>query len=105
MTFWPPYAPDLNPGEVPVGLAWLKRHALANFCPDNLDDLNTTARAKPKECSAAPVDHRRLLGSGRPVMMSPFTESSIEPQALDLWSGRWVGLRVLDNSGLWLGFM
>ena len=28
--------------------AWLKRHALANFCPDTLDELKQTARAKLK---------------------------------------------------------
>lgn len=26
--------------------AWLKRHALANFCPDNLQLLQQTARSK-----------------------------------------------------------
>ena len=28
--------------------AWLKRHALANFCPDTLAELQHTARAKLK---------------------------------------------------------
>ena len=46
MAFLPPYAPDLNPVE--YLWAWLKRHALANFCPADLDELNTTARAKLK---------------------------------------------------------
>ena len=46
MAFLPPYAPDLNPVE--YLWAWLKRHALANFCPANLGALNTTARAKLK---------------------------------------------------------
>ena len=44
MAFLPPYSPDLNPVE--YLWAWLKRHALANFCPANLDELNTTARNK-----------------------------------------------------------
>jgi len=26
--------------------AWLKRHALANFCPKSLAELKTTARGK-----------------------------------------------------------
>jgi transposase len=26
--------------------AWLKRHALANFCPNSLAELKTTARNK-----------------------------------------------------------
>ena len=44
MAFLPPYSPDLNPVE--FLWAWLKRHALANFCPANLDALNTAARSK-----------------------------------------------------------
>jgi transposase len=44
--FLPPYAPELNPVE--YLWAWLKRHALANFCPDTLDELKQTARAKLK---------------------------------------------------------
>ena len=31
VAFLPPYSPDLNPVE--FLWAWLKRHALANFCP------------------------------------------------------------------------
>ncbi len=46
MAFLPPYSPDLNPVE--FLWAWLKRHALANFCPANLDELNVTARNKLK---------------------------------------------------------
>lgn len=42
VAFLPPYAPDLNPVE--YLWAWLKRHALANFCPDNLSELQLTAR-------------------------------------------------------------
>ncbi|NUY06264.1 hypothetical protein G5S42_43915 [Paraburkholderia sp. JPY169] len=37
MALLPGYAPDLNPVE--YLWAWLKRHALANFCPDNLAEL------------------------------------------------------------------
>ncbi len=44
LAFLPPYAPDLNPVE--YLWAWLKRHALANFCPDNLTELRITARGK-----------------------------------------------------------
>jgi transposase len=44
--FLPPYAPELNPVE--YLWAWLKRHALANFCPDTLAQLQQTARAKLK---------------------------------------------------------
>ena len=51
MAFLPPYSPDLNPVE--FLWAWLKRHALANFCPANLDELNVTARNKLKARSIA----------------------------------------------------
>ena len=46
LAFLPPYAPELNPVE--YLWAWLKRHALANFCPDGLAELATTARNKLK---------------------------------------------------------
>jgi transposase len=46
LVFLPPYAPDLNPVE--YLWAWLKRHALANFCAANLAELKTVARAKLK---------------------------------------------------------
>lgn len=44
MALLPPYSPDLNPVE--YLWAWLKRHALANFCPRSLDELKTFARNK-----------------------------------------------------------
>jgi transposase len=46
LAFLPSYAPDLNPVE--YLWAWLKRHALANFCAANLAELKATARAKLK---------------------------------------------------------
>ena len=52
MAFLPPYSPDLNPVE--FLRAWLKRHALANFCPANLDALNTAARSKLKSAQHRP---------------------------------------------------
>ena len=52
MAFLPPYSPDLNPVE--YLWAWLKRHALANFCPNNLTELNTTARNKLKSAQHRP---------------------------------------------------
>jgi len=42
----PAYAPELNPVE--YLWAWLKRHALANYCPDSLAELHHGARAKLK---------------------------------------------------------
>ena len=46
ISFLPAYAPELNPVE--YLWAWLKRHALANFCPDTLAELQHTARGKLK---------------------------------------------------------
>jgi transposase len=46
LAFLPPYAPELNPVE--YLWAWLKRHALANFCPNGIGELATAARAKLK---------------------------------------------------------
>lgn len=46
IAFLPPYAPDLNPVE--YLWAWLKRHALANYCPNSIADLADTARGKLK---------------------------------------------------------
>lgn len=48
----PPYSPELNPVE--YLWAWLKRHAIANFCPNNLDELRTTARNKLKSAQRRP---------------------------------------------------
>jgi transposase len=42
----PAYAPELNPVE--YLWAWLKRHALANFCPNNLTELAIAARNRLK---------------------------------------------------------
>jgi transposase len=44
MAFLPPYAPELNPVE--YLWAWLKRHALANYCPNSIADLAHTTRSK-----------------------------------------------------------
>jgi transposase len=52
IAFLPPYAPDLNPVE--YLWAWLKRHALANFCPDSLAELRFTARNKLKSAQHRP---------------------------------------------------
>ncbi len=55
----PAYAPELNPVE--YLWAWLKRHALANFCPRS---------QPPAQRPAATLDHRRVLEAGRVVVMS-----------------------------------
>ena len=52
IAFLPPYAPDLNPVE--YLWAWLKRHAMANYCPNNLSELHTTARNRLKSAQKRP---------------------------------------------------
>lgn len=52
MALLPPYSPDLNPVE--FLRARLKRHALANFCSVNLDEIHSTARNKLKSAQRPP---------------------------------------------------
>jgi len=52
IAFLPLYAPNLNPVE--YLWAWLKRQAMANYCPDNLSELQTTARNKLKSGQKRP---------------------------------------------------
>ena len=52
IAFLPPYAPDMNPVE--YLWAWLKRHALANYCPNDLDELHLSARNKLKSAQKRP---------------------------------------------------
>jgi hypothetical protein len=52
IAFLPAYAPELNPLE--YVWAWLKRHTMANYCPDNLGELQTTARNKLKSAQKRP---------------------------------------------------
>ena len=52
ITYLPPYAPDLNPVE--YRWAWLKRQALANYCPTDLAELHITARNKLKRAQKRP---------------------------------------------------
>jgi transposase len=47
--FLPGYAPELNPVE--FLWSWLKRHALANFCPD-------TATHHPRQAEIGPATQR-----------------------------------------------
>mgnify|MGYP000509970362 CR=1 FL=1 len=49
----PAYAPELNPAE--YIWAYLKRHALANFCAHDLDHLSHTARGKLKSMQRRPT--------------------------------------------------
>ena len=56
----PAYAPELNPVE--YLWASLKRDALANFCPDTLDELHRGARSKVKS-----AQHRSSIIADAPV--------------------------------------
>jgi transposase len=70
IAFLPPYAPDLNPVE--YLWAWLKRHALANYYPNDLGELQSTARKKLKSAQKRAFHHRRLLDAGYALVMSLF---------------------------------
>ncbi len=52
IAFLPAYAPDLNPVE--YLWAWLKRYAMANYCPNNLRQLQTTARNQLRSAQKCP---------------------------------------------------
>ena len=52
LAFLPPYAPEPDPVE--YLWAWLKRHALANDCPDNLAQLKAAARNNLKSAQQRP---------------------------------------------------
>lgn len=65
IAFLPPYAPHMKPVGYPW--AWLKRHARANYCPNDLGELHERpqqAQQRPK----APFDHCRLLDAGYAVV-------------------------------------
>ena len=69
--FLPPYAPDMNP--IKYLWTWLKRHALVNYCPDTLGELQAAARNKRKNAqkrAETRLDHRRLLETSYAVAMS-----------------------------------
>jgi transposase len=44
LEFLPSYAPELNPVE--YIWAWMKKHALAHYCPDTFGELSTMAKSK-----------------------------------------------------------
>src|ERR1019366_8366708 len=67
--FLPLYLPDFNPVE--YLWAWLKRNALANFCPGNFAELQTTARNELKSTQHRPyLFHCGLLEASRFVLVS-----------------------------------
>jgi transposase len=53
LQFLPGYAPELNPVE--FLWSWLKRHALANYCPDSFAELQSTTRGKLKSAQRRSV--------------------------------------------------
>jgi transposase len=68
IAYLPPYAPDLNPVE--YLWAWLKRHAMANYCPGQPERVANDRTQQAQECAEATHDHRRLLGAGKSLVMS-----------------------------------
>ena len=52
LEFLPTYAPELNPVE--YLWAWMKRHAMANFCPDTLEELTDMASRKLRSARRRP---------------------------------------------------
>ncbi len=55
LEFLPPYAPELNPNE--YGWAYLKTGELANYCPEDVDDLHATVLVAAQNAST----QQRLL--------------------------------------------
>lgn len=49
----PPYAPELNPVE--AIWAYLKKHEIANFCADNIDQVSDFARRRLKSMQRRPA--------------------------------------------------
>lgn len=68
LEFLPPYAPELNPNE--YAWAYLKTGQLANFCPDDVDDLHATVLVAARDVAS----HQTLLrgfvrGTQLPIVM------------------------------------
>ena len=59
LVYLPPYAPELNPVE--LVWAYVKRHVLANLCPENVDTLNTYLRSAWQKVRARNLP-AKLLG-------------------------------------------
>ena len=64
----PPYAPELNPEE--YGWSYIKGHSLANYCPDELDELETAVLVATNRVKT----HQALLrsfihASGLPIRL------------------------------------
>ena len=68
LAFLPPYAPELNPVE--YLWAWLKRHALANFCPRQHECAARNGTQQTALGTATHHYHRGLLETGVVVLMS-----------------------------------
>jgi transposase len=52
LEFLPSYAPELNPVE--YIWAWMKRHAMTNFCPDTFEELTDMASRKLRSAKRRP---------------------------------------------------
>lgn len=64
----PAYAPELNPEE--YGWAYLKGHALANYCPDQLDELHEAVLVASDTARTRQALLRSFVhASGLPIML------------------------------------
>lgn len=69
LEFFPSYAPELNPNE--YGWSYLKTGALANFCPDAVEDLHARVLVAAQDAAS----QQRLLqgfvaGSKLPIILN-----------------------------------
>ncbi len=91
MALLPGYSPDLNPVE--YLWAWLKRHALANFCPRSLAELKTTARSKLRSgqrCQSIITFQRAGLAPFlKPLAWAQTSTRSMLPRSFVATAGFW----------------
>jgi transposase len=68
LEFFPSYAPELNPNE--YGWAYLKTGQLANFCPDDVDDLHAVVQVASREAASQQKLLRGFVrGSKLPIVL------------------------------------
>ena len=64
----PAYAPELNPEE--YGWGYIKGHKLANYCPDELDELETAVHVATDNVKTHQVLLRSFIhASGLPIRL------------------------------------
>lgn len=66
--FLPPYAPDMNPVEISVGLTQKTR--AGQRLPQRFERVASDRAQQAQECSKTPLDHRRLLEASHTMVTS-----------------------------------